>query len=199
MTKQLRFDEPSHTYWLGERRLPSVSEVIAPVQSFEGIPEAVLARKSAIGKAAHLACQFIDEGDDVDPESLDPVVAPYVEGWRRFIAENKPEFHVIEEQMFDEALGYAGTPDRVAIMHGSEWVLDIKTVVTISQATALQTVAYRKLVAPKAKTREPLIKRGAIQLTPDGRYKLHEFKEQSDWAIFQSLLNVKNWMLAHGK
>jgi len=196
---RLLFREEDHTYWLGERRLPSVSEVIAPVQSFEGIPEAVLARKSAIGKAAHLACQFLDEGDDVDPESLDPVVAPYVDAWRRFMAENKPEWSVIEEQMHDETLGYAGTPDRYGLLHGAKWIIDIKTVVTISPATALQTVAYRKLVAQRTKEREPLIKRGAVQLGTDGRYKLHEFKDPADWAIFQSLLNVKAWQMRHGK
>ncbi|WP_418131412.1 hypothetical protein [Variovorax sp. 278MFTsu5.1] len=195
----LVFREGDHTYWLGERRLPSVSEVLAPVQDFEGIPEAVLARKIAIGKAAHLACQFLDEGDEIDPASLDSVVAPYVQGWRLFVAENKPQWTVIEQSMHDEALGYAGTPDRVGFMHGSEWVIDIKTVATVSAATALQTVAYRKLIAPRAQSREPLIKRAAVQLLPTGKYKLHEFKEPTDWAIFQSLLNVKHWSIKNVK
>lgn len=196
---RLLFREEDHTYWLGERRLPSVSEVLAPVQNFDGIPESVLERKSAIGKAAHLACQIIDEGDDVDPDSLDPVVEPYVDAWRLFVAENKPSFEIIERQLFDETLGYAGTPDRYGSMHGAKWVLDLKTVVTISQATALQTVAYRKLIAPCVNEREPLIKRGAVQLMPNGRYKLHEFKDTADWAVFQSLLNIKHWSLRNGK
>lgn len=196
---RLLFREEDHTYWLGERRLPSVSEVLVPVQNFDGIPESVLERKSAIGKAAHFACQIIDEGDEVDPDSLDPVVAPYVDGWRRFIDENKPTFEIIEQSLHDETLGYAGTPDRYGTLRGEKWVLDIKTVVTISPATALQTVAYRKLIASRVSEREPLIKRGAVQLLPNGRYKLHEFKEPSDWAVFQSLLNVKHWALRNCK
>jgi len=39
--------------------------------------------------------------------------------------------------------------------------------------------------------------RGALQLFPDGKYKLHEFKDPSDFAVFLSLLNVYRFKERH--
>lgn len=188
----LRFDEPSHTYWLGERRLPSVSEIIAPAVDLSGIPEAVLERKSAIGKATHLACQIIDEGDQIEGD-LDPSVAGYVDAWRRFVAENEPEFDLIEAQLYSEAKGYAGTPDRRATMRGQRWMLDIKTVSKVSKSTGLQTAGYCGLL-PDGLT----LKRAAVQLLPDGKYSFHQFDDPLDHAAFLSLLTFHNWRTKNG-
>lgn len=193
-----RFDEATHTYWAGNRQLVGVSQALSLVQSFDGIPPHILARKAEIGKAAHLACQFIDEGDDVDPDTLDPVLVGYVAAWRKFLSEVKPTFDLIEEPLHDLQLGYAGTPDRSGFIEGIRWTIDIKTVAQLHAATALQTAAYENLIrVRRGIDRKEKMRRAAVQLKPDGSYRFQEYTSPADWPTFISLINVTNWRKTH--
>lgn len=189
----LVFDAESHTYTLDGRVLPSVSEILRPVVDLSAIPEHILERKSAIGKAVHYACQVIDEGGEFD-EPLDPAIQGYVDGWRLFCTEHAPQWQVIEQPTACGTFGYAGTPDRAGYLGaaGQCWLIDIKTVAKVSPTTGLQTAAYARLLTIEG------CRRAAVQLKPDGTYRLEEFTSPMDYAVFTSLLTLHNWKAKNG-
>lgn len=193
---ELILREADHTYWLGKQRIPSVSEIIKPVCNFDGIPVDVLERKSDIGKALHKLAEWHDRDGlkSIDRKSIDPAVLPYFEAWRKFHRDMKPKWETIEHKQHSPAYGYAGTEDRFGTLLGETWEIDIKTVATVSPATGLQTAAYCGLrfgmIGP--------VRRGAVQLKPDGTYRLVEFTDRNDWPVFLSLLNLWKWKVRNG-
>lgn len=69
------------------------------------------------GSMVHLATAYDDRGE-LDEESLDPVIAPYLEAWRKFRKESGFGPEKIEVPMQSTAYRYAGTPDRIGELPG---------------------------------------------------------------------------------
>lgn len=193
----LNFDEPSHTYTLDGKVLPSVTQILKPLYDFSGVPPEVLERKRQIGTAVHKAIE-LDLADDLDPESLAPEVAPYFAGWQSFRAQFRPVEYRAEALLYS-ALGYAGTVDLIARQDGLPgwWVIDYKTAATVSPAVALQTAAYAK-AATEAGMVPEAARRATLHLRDDGTYRLIEHSDRADFRVFQALLIVHNWRKANG-
>lgn len=197
MSDELRLEEDDHTYWLGNRRIPSVSEIISPVCNFDGVPVEVLERKSEIGKAVHLLAEWHDKGIKIDKASIDKCVEPYFKAWKLFAKDMKPKWGVIEEMRHSDH-GFAGTVDRVGevkLLGPGEWIIDIKTVATVSPATGLQTAAYSKLWGGIYGS---ITRRAAVQLKKDGTYRVVQFSDPHDWPTFLGLLTTHKWRMKHG-
>lgn len=204
MMEALRFDEPSHTYWVGAQRLPSVSEVLLPIQDFSGIPRNVLEAKANLGKVIHASAALDDVGD-LDESTVYPLAQPYLDAWRKFRREfERFEFSLIEKPLVDTKLGFAGTPDRLAFdERGKGWVIDIKSTVEISPVVGVQLAAYGALAQQHFRdlfsaTGVQHLNYAAVQLKPDGKYVFEEIRAASEWPTFLSLLNVRNWKAKHG-
>jgi hypothetical protein len=197
---ELILREEDHTYWIGKQRFPSVSEIIKPVCNFDGVPVEILERKSAIGKAAHLLAEWHDRKEKIDTKSIDDAVAPYFAAWKKFCKEMKPRWSKIEVRQRHPIHCYAGTLDRLGVLTAlgpERWMIDIKTVATVSPATGLQTAAYVGLEV--ASQFDALcIKRGAVQLKNNGTYQLVPFDDPADWPTFMGLLSTHRWKVKHG-
>ena len=89
------------------------------------------------GTYVHQACQYYDAGE-LDEESLDPVLIPYVEGWKKFRADTNVTIAWAEERITDEKLGVTGQPDRLVEWPGVGWaIIDIKSG-SLADWTAIQ-------------------------------------------------------------
>ena len=125
---EANFRESDHTYHYRGRRIPSVTELLKPVTGYRGDEAAM-----ALGTAVHDATA-LDDYDDLDEDSVQPEVWPYLEAWRSFRRQHLvgPVFDGIEEMVHHPRLGYAGTLDRRGEV---QWprdghkpsILDIKT------------------------------------------------------------------------
>lgn len=189
-----RFDAASHRYFLGDEELPSVSRIIRPLQDFSSVPSDVLAMKAALGTAVHLATELDDAGD-LDEESLDDAVVPYLAAWRAFRSDTGAEFHAIESRLYHPQLRYAGTLDRLATLRGrGTWLLDIKSGASVDPWVGVQLAAYRLLVEADGRRVDSV---GAVQLCPDGTYRLHKFGHPDDTRCFHGLLAVYHWRRKH--
>jgi hypothetical protein len=69
------------------------------------------------GSMIHLATAYDDQGE-LDEETLDPVIIPYLEAWRRFRKESGFIPEQIEPPMMSTVYRYAGTPDRIGDLPG---------------------------------------------------------------------------------
>jgi len=190
------YNDERHEYRYGGVVIPSVTQCIAPLYSgaFDKIPQAVLERKTEIGKAVHLATELYDEGV-LEESSLDDVVRGYFEGWKKFTAEHKCEWLGIEERVFHPSHKYAGKLDRKGFVDGRLFYIDIKTVSVVCKATGVQLAGYLEadshMLPFNLKMMKP--RRAAIQLKPDGRYEWHEFEDANDWPTFISCLTIKRF------
>ncbi len=110
MQLDLAFDAEAHEYKLSGVRIPSVTQVLSFGQDLSRIPRWTAER----GTAFHLATEYDDAGD-LDEESVDALVRPHLEAYRKWKAATRPRFMATEFRIWGEidGLKYAGTIDRV--------------------------------------------------------------------------------------
>ncbi len=182
----LEFDASTHTYRMDGRRLPSVSEIIAPLQDYSNVPAHVLAAACEFGTNVHAACDLYNR-DQLDWSALDAELEPYVRAWAAFLEDAGAVVIASECRVYHDELGYAGTPD-VVLAWGKRLVLpDLQATAVVPRTVGIQTAAYAKAYARTHRVPEP--ERYCIHLQ-DGKYRSHKRTDPADWQLFMSCLNV---------
>lgn len=189
--RDLTLDEATHTYRLGEVVVPSVTQVLRPLSNFDAIPKHVLEAKADLGRRVHYACQLDDE-NDLDEDSVEFDVDPYLQGWRKFLRESGAVVLLNEQQVFDPVWRFAGTLDNVLCLDGFKWVVDKKTCFTVPMAAGPQTAAYLRALGDDTVTH-----RAAVRLRPDGTYRFDPLSGADDWSVFMSCLTLHRFKERH--
>lgn len=189
----LTFDPTKHEYRDGDRVIPSVTQILQPLSNFDFVDPEVLALAQAFGTAVHRACE-LDDQFQLDAETLDPELLPYLHGWRLFSLENKAHWDAIELRVYDKGMVYAGTLDRYGWVNGERAIVDIKSGTKLFPSTGPQLAAYAQAHAPLSARS---IKRYAVRLFPGG-YELKPYTSPTDWATFVSLITLRNFCNTHG-
>lgn len=187
----LTFDPESHTYRFGGQVVPGVTSILTPLTGYGSVPAHVLEAASNFGKAVHLACELDDLGE-LDESLLDPALAPYLAGWRKFSADHAVKWEQIEQPVYHATLRYAGTPDRIGTVRGMQAVVDIKSTADLYPSVGPQLAAYAQ-----ASNLPPHVQRLAVQLKADGTYVAKPYTDPSDFPVFCSLLTLRNWCARH--
>lgn len=95
-------------------------------------------RKAALGKAVHEAAEANKSLTEVGPD-----IAPYLRQDLDWRSTSKAEILLVERQVWNLSVGYAGTFDRlVRFPDGSTWIVDLKTGKGAYGEHALQLMAY---------------------------------------------------------
>jgi hypothetical protein len=179
----LTFNPETHSYEMAGKRLPSVTGILRDEQFIDATWFTEYGRDR--GTKVHRAIELYDAGD-LDEETLDPVLWPYVTAWQRFKDEANVTIEASEVRLVSEVYGFAGTIDKVATIGSIKAILDIKTG-QVQPWTAIQLAFYHILL------NEPARKRYAVQLNNDGSYRLHEFKDRRDHGVALAALTVYQW------
>lgn len=190
-SRDLTFDEASHVYRCGGIVVPSVTQVLAPLVDFSGIPPHVLEAKRELGQQVHLACQLDDE-DDLDESSVEARIAPYLAAWRAFKRDTGARVTLNEQKVHEPLMQYAGTLDRGIELNGARWLIDLKTCISCPIAVGPQTAAYLRALADPSYTH-----RGALRLRPDGSYRFDPLTDPNDWAAFMACLTLRRFKESH--
>ena len=181
---RIDFDAEKHEYSVGGVKVPSVSEILAPLSAdrYEGLNPWMLRAAAEKGRAVHEATELMDYG--IEPEE-DPEIAPYLLAYQTFLCEHEVEWEMIEKivyyQRFDgEQPLYCGTVDRYGKIDGKKSVLDIKTYASMSTDALLnascQTALYEDAIVQMVGIDNILEEDGAYSV---GRYVLHLRKDGS--------------------
>lgn len=189
MIEGLAFDAETHRYTFEGKPYPSVTRVLKLLDLYGPIDPADLAFAAARGSAVHEATA-LDDRDDLDDDSLDPQIRPYIDAWRRFKAEANYSPWAIELPVVHGRFEYAGTLDRVASIQGKFAVLDIKSgliPITAGPQLAAYKEAYDWLVSAALVPRPPEMpkRRYVVQLRADGTYRLEQFTSPEDFGVFR--------------
>jgi hypothetical protein len=200
MADVLTFEQETHTYRYGERVIPSVTQILQPLQGLQAWIDgarseyersrrlAILEAASDFGTNVHLACHLFNIGE-LDEAALDPSLAPYLAGYKLFLSETGFVVTGSEVRVLDKLKRYAGTCDLYGLWKNTTWAADLKSGI-VPTTVGAQLAAYQE-AAPERPRR-----RLCIQLKPNA-YKLHECKEVSDFSLFNSALNVHQFQQIH--
>lgn len=137
----VRFFEDTHQYFLGEKELRGITSTLiqrAYPNTYEGIPEEVLAKAAERGKAIHVAIEDYEENFTLsDSRELENYVA---------IKENNHLSHLASEYIVSDEKHYASAIDHVYVDGNGEIVIaDIKTTSTRHyENVSLQLSIYKR-------------------------------------------------------
>ncbi len=194
----LEFRADDHAYHWDGVRVPSVTQVLAPLFDFSSVSRAALEAAAALGKAVHLATQ-LDDTADLNEASVDPLVMPYLDAWRQFRHDTGAAMIEIESPIYSKRYGFAGTPDRVALLNDDIVLLDIKTSAAMHPAFGPQLAAYTEMFNELRSVRYGKIaKRYAVALRGDGTYALKPYTDRNDMSVFLAALALWRFREKHG-
>lgn len=205
---ELVFEPDSHTYTVGDRVLPCVSDILNEAGVFpwsRNDPEPSFYMER--GRAVHAACEYDDDGSLVESSITDVGVKLRLDAYRKFKRESRVRILLNERPLYHRFLGYAGTLDRLVVL-GSKWgVLDIKCG-SPHPGYGLQTAAYEKLVLqPEVldelsevagiSPRATGMARWSLHLDDQGRWKLVPHEDRGDYNGFLHCLGLYKWKENH--
>lgn len=180
----LKFDSEKHQYTFNGEVVASVTQILKAggIIDDRWYTEESRARGTAVHETAFLYLQ-----NDLDFESIHPIVKPYFDAFLKFMADTKfkPMIQLCEVPQYNPFSNYAGTPDMVGILNGRPALVDLKTG-DAKQSARYQTAAYADMPAIKVYSPD----RFDLRLFPDGKYKLNAHRDSSDLNTFLSCLNV---------
>lgn len=137
------------------------------------------------GRVVHAACLVHDLGST-------PVVLPeydrYLDGWRQFMRETRPTWRELEQPRVERRLLFAGTPDRRGLLRAWDSIVEIKTG-RPAKWHGTQTAGQDLLIGDGKRRR-----RFVVYLPGDGRYRLREYDDVTDYLRFMDCLRD-----AHGE
>ncbi len=177
------FDSLNHSYTEGEVSLPSVTTILKA----EGFYDPRVFNEGAAdrGTLIHLITQQIDEvKKGVKDFGLNPLYA-YALAWDKFKTDTGAEILDCEIIVGGKEQGCAGTVDRVALIRGQEYVLDIKSGVPMPWHS-IQLAGYKYLLG------KPL-RRMCVYLKDTGKYRADECKDRYDETVWKAALISYRW------
>lgn len=188
---EFSFDRERHEYRLGGRVVPSTTQVLRAAGFIGRSFASDYSRRR--GEYVHLACHLHDRGV-LDEESLDPVIAPYLQAYRSFLEATKFDVLLSEEPLVSVSHRFGTTPDKLGIFKGVPALVEIKTGI-VQPWVALQTAAQELAVKDRfPEYRKAKLRRYALGLRPDGTYLITgPFDNKSDREVFLGALACHTW------
>lgn len=197
----IAFDAGAHEYRTPDgARVPSVTEILGAVGvsvDFEELGGLSLItfdqieRKRALGHALHADAHAYDD-HDLDLDTVDPMVRPYLDAWITFRANTGITPLERERRVFHPTWRYAGTLDGLfTTPQGAIVLVDIKTGDPTDSGCQWQTAGYAEAYrVDHPNTRISL--RWGVQLQP-GKvvpYTVHPYDRWRDVLEFQAFVTT---------
>ncbi len=184
MPSEIVFKPEDHSYWIGERRLISVTQALSILRRWEAEPY-YLER----GRLVHLACEYYDR-NELDESTVDPLIRPYLDGYMKFLTETDFLPVHIEKTLYHPQHFYAGRLDRIGNLNDNYVLLDLKTGVK-AKVDELQGAAYWELCRVND---IPIKKVFDLYLRDDGGYSLVEIEKPKLLVpTFLAALTLTRW------
>ena len=202
MKHDIQFFEEEHIYLVDGEEVPSVTTILNYLSDVDygKVSPSVLEQAAKRGSLVHEYTELMDYG--ALPDEVESEVVGYLTAYEKFLRDYKPDWLYIEQPVYSEAFGYAGTVDRFGRIDGELCVVDIKTLAsptkmqkfTVSSQTAAYDIAiYHYFQLPHTERRS---QRYALYLGKDGDYNLIDLIEYDKkygydgWAMFLDCLSI---------
>lgn len=216
---RLVFEPDGHTYSVDGRELMSVTTIInaAGLSAYDMIPKENLAFACARGTLAHKITEYVDAGiydkrsadaitDDVKERyGIDCDFDGFARAYRAFLSAYNPEWEIKETGFYSERWRYAGTPDRVGVIGGQRYLIDIKSGIDAPTA-GIQLAAYAHLFNEIVPPKDRIQRKFVLFLRNDGTFAHKEAEEtfcgyrtEQVWMSAVTIANCKKQLQTLGK
>lgn len=204
----LEFEPLSHSYYVDGVKVPSVTEVIKPLEAYYRMSETMLRPYADRGTAVHALTEVYDAGDLEGASKaaqqrwasrVDPKLAGYLKAWVDFRSDFRFEPVAVEHRVYHSAHQYAGTIDRAGFVRGRASIVDIKTSAKLGPAIGVQLAGYLEAWNRECEPEHMAESRYAVQLMGDGTYRVVEYADPADWQVFLGCLALHHWQEKHRK
>lgn len=191
---RLVFDAVQHRYTLEGRELISVTTALWLAGMVDDSHWSEVARLR--GEYVH-QCIALEAEGVLDEASVDPVVQPFFEAFRKFQRETGVTLETVERLICDPLLGYAGTLDAIGVWpSGERSLFDWKSGLFPPMAGP-QTAGYLRCARHFYPVGERITRYG-LQLRDDGTYRLEPLKDiVQDEHDFLGALRVAQFRRRH--
>lgn len=180
----------------------------AAVDWLKNAPQRDTSKSAEDGTAVHDLCERIAAGEKVGP--IHPDFRPYIDRFQAFLDTYQPEYLFIEETIWNDRLGYAGSFDAIVKIEGETILLDLKTTRSgVHAEVALQLAAYARgdymlriaeeegfEVPEPSVVKVPLPKidgAAVLHLRPDESSLVPVSISDDVFSIFETLMGVRRW------
>jgi hypothetical protein len=189
MRSSIEFRKIDHTYWLDGKRVPNVTSIIdGQLRDFSKVPNIILEQARELGTLVH-ETTAMDVAGNLDEESVDEDVEPYLRAWRLFLQDTRARVITTEERLHHPLYGYCGTCDHVILLNDVLTLIDKKSGQP-DDADRIQTAAYIEMRNYGVRQAARVRRRAALYLRPTGRYALEYHNDKSDFPTFLSALTI---------
>ena len=172
-----------------DESLPRVSAILAVAGV---LPDRTFLTDFALerGQMVHLYTEMLDRGT-LDESDVDPVIAPYLDGYKRLKKATGVRILGIEEKC--QSRYYRGRFDRTVCIDGKFGVAEIKCGFEYPWHR-LQTQGYSDTQPPE------YFNRWGFYLSPEYSlgFKVREFKDRADIGAWRSFVVGYHWKEANG-
>lgn len=154
--------------------LPRVTDILADCglgPDLSRVPAAVLEAARQRGTLVHQAIEGDHYGYDVE---ITPEAAPFLDSYRKFVAESGHEPIASELRVVHPSWGYQGHVDRVGFLLGRRVLLDWKTGDTVDLEAAGRQLAGYRLAWGAMHPEAPVQSVAVVQFRADGSYRFCE-------------------------
>lgn len=148
----LEFQEKSHSYYLNKKRIPSVTQILAPISKvlYENIEIATLRNKAKIGTKVHRLIELHSKFGLFPSEEEDEDILKYFNQYLEWL-KNLENSYIFENEFkgfySSNEMVFGGTIDNIRMIGNSLVLIDYKTVANPNDLIlSLQLFGY-KLIA----------------------------------------------------
>ena len=175
----LEFYEKTHEYYLNNKRVPSVTQILNPISNeiYRNVEKGVLEHKASIGTITHKCIEeYTLYGLPADFITTNERALDYFDGYLKFREDYKEQFVKTLYAEFQgsytkDNISFAGTIDNISLFKDGITLIDYKTVeVPNEPLIALQLYGY-KLIAEQV-LNLPIKHFKALQFKKGGNYEL---------------------------
>lgn len=188
---ELEFEERKHIYRLDGIQIPSVTQLMKPLDDmvYETIDSKILENAARRGTIVHNAIDnYLEFGIEDIPEEL----RGYFDAFLAWKKKENPEIVAAERRVYHKALRYAGTCDLLCMINGKLTLVDYKTSSAIQPMLyPLQLEGYAKAWETHGvKVEEKLI----LHLKRDGKYAVHRYPQNPEYySVIFALSTLYNY------
>ncbi|MEV0444027.1 hypothetical protein AB0I84_41660 [Streptomyces spectabilis] len=152
-----------------------------------------------LGSAAHDLFERLCRGETINPRHVHVDVKKHVKHFSEFLQVTQPTFLHLEEAVWSDTHGYAGSFDAIATIDGETVLLDWKTSKSVYDSVALQLSAYRyadRIILAESGESVPVpeITGGAVvHVRPEGWKLVPVECGPAVFDVFKALRQVFDW------
>lgn len=181
-----RFDPVEHAYYLGDRRVPSITQLLKAAGKINGTwytPEA-----AERGTAVHALCAAHALGS-LSVEEYEGPLRPYLLAYDAAVGILRPTVTHVELPLIHRGHGFGGRIDLGCVLFGAAGLVEIKT----GQWAAwhgIQLALQAEALSQETGIPAMSLSRRGLYLRPDGKYRLHNFADSlvADFSAARSIL-----------